>query len=60
MMCPTDEQQSQDSESHGAGVAKSIASGQLLTTLYGARHDTVREMQSGALEIPEIASAPEL
>jgi hypothetical protein len=33
---------------------------QLLPALDGARHDTLRKMQSGELEVPKGATAPEL
>jgi hypothetical protein len=32
----------------------------LLTSLDGARYDSLREMQPGAREVPEVAPAPEL
>lgn len=60
-MCSTDEQQWQESESYGASVLQEAPHlRQLLPTLDGARHDTLREMQPGAREVPEIAPAPEL
>jgi hypothetical protein len=61
MMCPNDEQESQQSEWHGACVLQeALHLRHLLPTLDGARYDTLREMQLGALEVPEIAPAPEL
>jgi hypothetical protein len=61
MMCPTDEQQSQESESHGASVLQEAPHlRQLPPALDGARHDTLWEMQPGTLEVSEIAPAPEL
>jgi hypothetical protein len=41
-MCPTDEQQSQEPESHGASVLQEASNlRQLLTSLDGAPHHTV-------------------
>ena len=61
MMCSTDEQRWQDSESNGACVLQEAPHlRQLFPTLDGARHDTLREMQSGTFEVPEIPLAPEL
>jgi hypothetical protein len=61
MMCSTDEQQWQESEWNGASVLQEAPHlRQLLPSLDRARHDSLREMQPGALEIPEIASASEL
>ena len=60
-MCPTDEQERQESESYGASVLQEAPHlRQLPPTLDGARHDALREMQPGAREVPEIAPAPEL
>jgi hypothetical protein len=53
---PTYEQEWQESESYGASVLQEAPHlRQLPPTLDGARHDTLREMQSGTLEVPEIA-----
>ena len=61
MMCSTDEQQWQESGWNGASVLQEAPNlRDLLSTLDGARHDSLREMQPGALEVPEIAPAPEL
>ena len=44
MMCPTDEQERQESESHGASVLQEAPHlRQLLPTLDGARHDALRK-----------------
>ena len=60
MMCPTDEHEWQESESHGASVLQEAPHlRQLPPALDGARHDALREMQPGAREVPEIAPAPE-
>ena len=61
MMCSTDEQQGQESGWNGASVLQEARHlRQLRPALDCARYDTLREMQSGAREIPEIAPAPEL
>ena len=61
MMCSTDEQQRQESGWNGASVLQEAPNlRDLLSTLDGARHDSLREIQPGALEVPEIAPAPEL
>ena len=61
MMCSTDEQQWQESGWNGASVLQEAPNFcDLHSTLDRARHDSLREMQPGALEVPEIAPAPEL
>jgi hypothetical protein len=61
MMCSTDEEQWQESGWNGASVLQeALHLRQLLQTPDCARFDTLREMQSGAREISEIAPAPEL
>jgi hypothetical protein len=60
MMCSTDEQQRQESGWNGASLQETPNWRDLLSTLDGARHDSLREMQPGALEVPEIAPAPGL
>jgi hypothetical protein len=61
MICSTDEQQRQESGWNGASVLQEAPHlRQLLPTLDRARYDTLREMQSGAREVSEIAPAAEL
>jgi hypothetical protein len=61
MMCSTDEQQRQESGWKGASVLQEAPHlRDLLPTLDRAWHDSLREMQPGALEVPEIAPASEL
>jgi len=58
---PTYEQEWQECGSYGASVLQEAPHlRQLPPALDGARHDALREMQSGTLEVPEIASAAEL
>jgi hypothetical protein len=58
MMCSTDEQQRQESGWNGASVLQEAPHlRDLLPTLDRAWHDSLREMQPGALEAPEIAPA---
>ncbi len=58
---PTDEQQRQESGPYGASVLQEAPHlRQLPPTVDGARHDTLRGMQPGALEVPEGANATEL
>jgi hypothetical protein len=57
MMCSTDEQQRQESEWNGASALQEAPNlRDVLSTLDGARHDSLREMQPGALAVPEIAT----
>ena len=61
MMCSTDEQQRQESGWNGASVLQEAPYlRQLLPTLDCARYDTLREMQPGTREVPEIPPASEL
>ena len=58
MMCSTDEQQWQESEWNGACVLQEAPHlRDLVPTLDRAWHDSLREMQPGALEVSEIAPA---
>ena len=57
----SNEHERQESERDGASVLQEAPNlRQLLSALDGARHDTLREMQSSTLEVPEGARAPEL
>jgi hypothetical protein len=61
MMCSTDEQKWQESGWNGASVLQEAPHlRDLLPTPDRAWHDTLREMQPGAFEVPEIAPASEL
>ena len=61
MICPTDEQEQQQSERHGASLLQEAWHlRQLPPTLDGARDDPMPEMQPGTLEAPEGARATEL
>jgi len=61
MICSTDDRQWQKSEPYGAGILQETSHlRQLPSTLDGARHDTLRQMQSSSLEVSEIPRAPEL
>ena len=61
MICSTDGQERQHSESHGASILQGAPHlCQLLPALDGARHDALREMQPGAREGTEGTTAPEL
>jgi hypothetical protein len=62
MMCDsTDEHNWQESGRYGARVLQEAPHlRQLPPTLDGTPHNTLREMQSGTLEVSEIAPAPEL
>jgi hypothetical protein len=58
---PTNEHTWQESESHGAFVLQeALHLRQLPPALDGAPHDTLQEMQSSTLEVPEIAPEAEL
>jgi hypothetical protein len=57
----SNEQERQESERYGAGVLQEAPHlRQLLPTLDGARHYTLREMQLSTLQVPEGERAPEL
>jgi hypothetical protein len=61
MMCSTDEQHGQESEWNGASILQEAPHlRHLLPTLDRAWHDSLREMQPGALEVSEITPASEL
>jgi hypothetical protein len=56
MMWSTDEEQRQESGRNGTSVLQEAPHlRDLLATLDRAWHDSLREMEPGALEVPEIA-----
>jgi hypothetical protein len=57
----SNEHERQEPERYGASILQEAPHlRQLLPTLDGAQHDTLREMQPSTLEVPEGARAPEL